>query len=85
MTRLNASGEPLHMQAEQGRPTAFGWRGETHQITKVNRHWRADFGWWDPNVCINREYWEVLTDTGVFCLIRRELPQEEWFLSRIYD
>ena len=84
MTRLTA-GEPIHIQTEQGRPTELAWRGETHHIMEVNRHWRVDLGWWDPGVCINREYWEVLTDTGVLCLLCHELPKSEWFLSRVYD
>ncbi|OQB28542.1 MAG: hypothetical protein BWY10_00478 [Chloroflexi bacterium ADurb.Bin180] len=85
MTRLFLPGEPLHIQAEQGRPTAFGWRGEMLEIIEINHHWRVDLGWWDPNVCINREYWEVLTDTGLLCLLYHDLPQGDWFLSRIYD
>lgn len=85
MTRLSPAGEALHIQAETGRPTALDWRGETHQIIEVNRHWLVDLGWWDPNVCVYREYWEVVTDTGLLCLIYHELPEGEWFLNRIYD
>lgn len=85
MTRLSAAGEPIQVLNPEGHPSAFDWRGERHQIVEVNRCWRVDVGWWDPNVCTNRQYWEVVTDTGVFCLIHQELPEGEWFLSRIYD
>jgi hypothetical protein len=36
-------------------------------------------------VAVWREYLKVTTDTGLLCLLYRELPAGGWFLARVYD
>jgi hypothetical protein len=45
--------------------------------------------WWDqaghPAGGGRREYVKVATDTGLLCLLYRDLDHGGWFLARIYD
>jgi hypothetical protein len=85
MTRLPLTAEHIQISTREERPATFDWRGETHYIQEINRRWRIDAGWWDPGIRTCREYWEVVTDTGLLCVIHHDLPEGEWYLSRLYD
>ena len=85
MTRLVAESELIQISEKNERPDAFDWRGERHHIVEANKRWRIDVGWWDPAISTWRDYFEVLTDTGYLCVIYHDLPDGEWFLTRLYD
>jgi hypothetical protein len=41
--------------------------------------------WWEPSQTVWREYLKVVTDTGMLCVIFRDLLRGGWFLVRIFD
>jgi len=51
----------------------------------VANRWRIHTRWWEPRETIWREYVKVVTDTGLLCLIYRDMWEGGWFLSRLYD
>ncbi len=90
MTRLWPAGEPLHTWGPGETPEGFAWRGGSHTIQEVYNRWRVHTNWWQPQpeptaVAVWREYVKVTTDTGLLCLLYRELPAGSWFLARVYD
>jgi len=32
-----------------------------------------------------RDYWKVVTDTGLLCVLYQDLTQGHWYLERIYQ
>ncbi|UCC76983.1 MAG: hypothetical protein JSW37_01065 [Anaerolineales bacterium] len=85
MTRLWLQGEQVKVWNKEETPAGFNWQGETHHILGVCNCWRIHTRWWEPEHAIWREYWKVVTDVGLLCLIYEDLPSGGWFLSRIYD
>ena len=39
--------------------------------------------WWEEEVW--RDYWEVITDSGLWCVLYRDLLADGWYLERIYE
>ena len=100
MTRLWPEGEPVEVWGGEERaspdaetPSGFTWQGAPHRILEVCNRWRVHTRWWEPDEAIVRlrltnvwrEYVKVTTDTGLLCLLYRDLLRGGWFLARIYD
>ncbi len=85
MTRLWPEGEPVEMWGREETPGGFEWQGEPHRILELCNRWRVHTRWWEPEQAIWREYLKVATDTGLLCLIYRDLLKGGWFLARLYD
>jgi hypothetical protein len=88
VTRLWPEGEPLAAwggQAVKDRPDGFTWQGTAHRIVDVCNRWRVHTRWWEPEETVWREYLKVTTDTGLLCLLYRDLLRGGWFLARVYD
>jgi hypothetical protein len=111
MTRLYPEGEAVEIWGDGEIPAGFVWRGASHRIDKVRNRWRIHTNWWQQGLPVStlsplrggtwREYLKVTTDSGLLCLLLRDLeggrgilsegrevPSEEgaaWYLARIYD
>jgi hypothetical protein len=85
VTRLWPEGEQVEVWASEERPAGFDWQGEPHRILDICNRWRVHTRWWEADHAIWREYWKVITGTGLLCLIYRDLWSDGWFLSRVYD
>lgn len=85
MTRLWLEGETVSVWGDEGAPSGFVWQGVSHRVLQVCNGWRVHTRWWEPEQAIWREYVKVATDTGLLCLLYRDLLKGSWFLSRIYD
>jgi hypothetical protein len=61
----------------------FIWRGASHRITGVYNRWRIHTNWWQQGLPVSalsplkagiwREYLKVTTDSGLLCLLFRDL------------
>jgi len=85
MTRLWPAGEPLQTWGEKDAAAGFQWQGQSHRILEICSRWRIHTRWWESGQAIWREYWKVTTDTGLLCLLYRNLSDSGWFLARVYD
>ena len=45
--------------------------------------WLAEADWWSRPIA--REYWKTLLNSELLIEIFHDLPQDAWFLERIYD
>ena len=97
MTRLRPEGEPVETWDEEETPAGFVWQQRSHHVVEVCNRWRVQTRWWDgaghpagggrrgPGEAVWREYVKMATDTGLLCLLYRDLDRGGWFLARIYD
>lgn len=85
MTRLFPKGEPVGVWGAEETPDGFIWQNMPHRILEVNNRWRLHTRWWEPDATVWREYQKVVTDSGLLCLIYRDLQEGGWFLARLYD
>jgi hypothetical protein len=85
MTRLLSQSEPIQIWEEKEKPAGFTWHGTPHKIEEVCNHWQVHTCWWEPHELVWREYLKVTTNTGFLCQIYRDVANETWFLSRLYD
>lgn len=84
MTRLWPAGEAIAVETDElGTPRCFTWRGRAHPVQGVARRWRVDVGWWRQRTW--REYFTLVTTTGLLVLIYRDLATGRWYLQRLYD
>jgi hypothetical protein len=94
VTRLWPQGQPIQawgggeMQTSRvvcEAPDGFDWQQQPQRILEVCNRWRIHTRWWEAQQAIWREYWKVVTDAGLLCLIYRDLESGGWFLARVYD
>jgi hypothetical protein len=85
VTRLWPSGQPIQTWGERTTPAGFVWRNRPHTIVEVSNRWRIHTRWWEPGAVLWREYLKVATDSGLLCLLYRDLPDGGWSLARLYD
>ncbi len=84
MTHLWATPERIRVvMSATGHPVAFTWGSQCHPVRLVANHWREDQGWWDRRVW--RDYFRVVTATGLLAEIFQDQLTGEWYLQRIYD
>ena len=82
MSPLWTTGQPVETLAGEP-PIEFRWRHALHRVHQVSDHWRIHLDWWEDEVW--RDYWEVTTDSGLWCVLYRDLLTDEWYLERIYE
>ena len=84
MTYFWTQGDPIQVEAdEHWRPQRFVWQSQVHPVDAVTRRWRVDEDWW--RVRIWREYFKLITTTGLLVVIFHDLVTGEWYLQRLYD
>ncbi|MEW5956274.1 MAG: hypothetical protein AB1801_01020 [Chloroflexota bacterium] len=84
MTYLWPAGEPITVQHDRlATPEVLIWQGRRHPVQAVSKRWRVDQGWWRRRVW--REYFQLITRTGLMLVIYREVETGQWFLQRLYD
>lgn len=84
MTRLWMEGESLSVLAdESGAPRRIKWRRQNHRVQRVSRRWRVDLGWWRRRLW--RDYFEVVTGSGMLIVLYHDLVSDRWYLERLYD
>lgn len=85
MTRFWPAGLAVTTWGAGEEPAGFGWQGGLHPILGIHDRWRIHTRWWDPGEAVWREYVKVTTETGLLCLLYRDLRAGGWYLVRIYD
>jgi hypothetical protein len=77
-------GQPVaDVMVKQGLPVRFRWQGRLHQVKAIARTWRVDTGWWRKRQ--RRDYYKLLTTTGLLIILAHDLIADEWRVSRLYD
>jgi hypothetical protein len=77
---------PVKLEVKEGnqhQPIAFLYKGRTERIGQALKQWRITHGWWKR--AIEREYFQVETETGIICDLYRDSLTGAWYLQRIYD
>jgi hypothetical protein len=84
MTYLWAGGDPIQVEVdERWGPVRFVWRARAHPVSEVTNRWRVDEEWWNRRIW--REYFKLVTTTGLLVIVFRDLMTGEWYLQRLYD
>ena len=73
----------IELRMNEGEPTEFQWQGKIHCILRITRHWRVDVEWW--RLRIWRDYYKVLTDTGLLAVVYYDLLDEKGYLQQVFD
>jgi hypothetical protein len=85
LTRLWPEGESIEAWGGRETPAGFTWQETPHRVADVYNRWQVHTRWWEPGETIWREYVKVTTNTGLLCLLYRDLLHGGWFLARVYD
>jgi len=84
MTRLWPEGIPITVLAkDSGEPEGFTWQDQTHTVKEITKQWRIDLDWWREQVW--RDYFKLVTQTGLLVVIYHDLQAGRWYLQRLYD
>jgi hypothetical protein len=84
MTWLWVVGDPIHVTADPlGKPKAFRWTSARYSVTTIIRDWRIDRGWGEERIW--RDYFELVTHTGLVVEVYHDLIGEQWFIQVVYD
>ena len=85
MTRLWPEGKAITVTSDgQNWPLAFVWEGRRHRTRTVVQHWRVDTEWWQETR-VWRDYFTLITDTGLMVTIFCDLLTEGWYLQQLFD
>jgi len=71
--RVNVQGVPLTLVRD----------GEKQRVTKVYEQWRVSEEWWGREILKN--YFRVKTNRDVVYDIYRDMLNDCWYLSKVYD
>lgn len=84
MSRFWPDGVPIVVACDElATPLAFTWQGYRHVVAQVVARWRVDEGWWKRRVW--REYFQLVTASGLLVLIYHDVRAGAWRLQRLYD
>lgn len=84
MSRFWNDGIPIEVTVDAlAAPAAFVWRGRRHTVARVVERWRVDEGWWKRRAW--REYFQLVTHSGLLVLIYHDVRIDQWRLQRVYD
>ncbi len=84
MTRLWLDGSPITVvTGGLEEPSHFTWQGERHTVREITRRWRINQDWWRERVW--RDYFKLITHTGLLVVIYHDLQADQWYLQRLYD
>lgn len=84
MTRFWPDGVPIAVTCDAlATPRAFRWEQQRHVVMAVRDRWRVDEGWWRRRAW--REYFQVITASGLLAEIYHDVRTGQWFLQRVYD
>jgi len=78
--------EAIRLEVEEGiqhRPITFLHKGRREGVGEILKRWRVVQGWWRRSV--EREYFQVKTESGSVCELYRNLLTGAWYLQRVYD
>jgi hypothetical protein len=86
MTRFWSSAPSIQIEISNDQvPCSFSWYHRRHRIVSIQQHWIVDTDWWTEEGRIWREYYAVITDQGLLCVIFLNLLTQSWHLTTIYD
>ncbi len=84
MSRFWPDGVPITVACNDlATPVAFKWEGNEHVVIQIIDRWRVDEGWWRRRIW--REYFQLVTRSGLLVLIYHDIRAAEWSLQRLYD
>ena len=84
MSRFWPAGLPVQVRCDAlATPTSLTLGRVRHPVRQVLERWRVDEGWWRKRAW--REYFKLLTDSGLLVVIYHDIARQEWRLQRIYD
>ena len=83
MTKFFDEGILIEVDMKDAQPTAFIWNKQKHLINVIDYHWRLNVEWWKSPTW--RDYYQVVTDTGVLAVVYHDLETDNWFLQLLYD
>jgi len=83
MTRLIQQPIAVELTAEC-LPHAFTWERARYHITSILNNWRIHQHWWEPT-SIQREYYQVVTDSELIADLYYDTSTSNWMLERVYD
>lgn len=84
MTHFWPEGQPIEVEADAlWTPLVFTWNGTPHPVQVVLDRWRVDEDWWRGRVW--REYFQLITRTGLLVELFHDLTTRAWYIQRVYD
>jgi hypothetical protein len=84
MSRFWPDGLPIAVACDElATPSAFAWQGHRHSVATILERWRVDESWWRRRVW--REYFTLITRSGLLVLIYHDVRDDSWRLQRVYD
>lgn len=84
MSRFWPHGVPISVTYDElATPITFVWEGHRHPVASILQRRRVDTDWWEQRVW--REYFKLITASGLFVLIYHDVLAGEWRLQRLYD
>ncbi|NDJ75765.1 MAG: hypothetical protein GYB65_05865 [Chloroflexi bacterium] len=84
MTHFWPEGQPIEVQVDElWTPLLFSWNGTPHPVQVIVDRWRVDEEWWRGRVW--REYFRLITTTGLLVEVFHDLTSGAWCVQRVYD
>jgi hypothetical protein len=84
MTHFWPEGELIQVEADAlWTPLHLTWNGGRHPVQVILDRWRVDEDWWRERVW--REYFRLITRTGLLVEVFHDLTTGEWYVQRVYD
>lgn len=64
-------------------PLVLIWDDGRHPVQVILDRWRVDEEWWRGRIW--REYYKLVTDSGLLVEVFHDLTAGDWYVQRVYD
>ncbi|MCI0579739.1 MAG: hypothetical protein L0332_24390 [Chloroflexi bacterium] len=84
MTRLLPEGQVITVTSDgEDAPITFKWKMRRHDTQTIINHWRMDILWEESRIW--RDYFTLLTNTGLKVTLVHDLLTDSWYLHELFD
>ncbi len=84
MTQFWPEGQLIEVEADAlWTPLRFTWESDVHPVERIHERWRVNEDWWTGPIW--REYFSLVTTTGLLVDLFHDLLTGKWYLQRMYD
>jgi hypothetical protein len=84
VTRFWPNGQQIPVGGDAlGTPDWLVWQERRHTVVQVLERWRVDERWWQGRAW--REYFTLLTASGLLLTLYHDVAGGAWYLQRLYD
>ena len=86
MTYVWLEGLPVEVETDStGQPQYLIWNRKRHEVRRVLNRWIFHDLWWHETEQMWRDYYYLITKSGLMVIVFQNIVSGSWYIYRVYD